>query len=119
MSEKSAYDLYLTRALKRATLVRAPGPDASVELFFKDKLEALAGLKTMLVEAAARQPGSRVLDGRFTAVQQAIGARKGRPAASQYLNAFIEDVKASGFVAKSIEKNVIRGVSVAPRAGAD
>ena len=115
VSEKSAYDLYLTRALKRARLVRAPGPDASVELFFKDKLEALAGLKTMLVDAAARQPGSRVLDGRFTAVQQAIGIRKGRPAATQYLQAFIADVKASGFVAKSIEKNGIRGVSVASR----
>jgi polar amino acid transport system substrate-binding protein len=118
VSEKSAYDLYLARALKRATLVRAPGPDASVELFFKDKLEALAGLKTMLVEAAARQPGSRVIEGRFTAVQQAIGIRKGRPAAAQYVHAFVEDMKASGFVAKSIEKNKIRGVSVASRAKA-
>ena len=115
VSDKSAYDLYLTRSLKQAKLVRVPGPDASVDLFFKDKLEALAGLKTTLVEAAARQPGSRVLDGRFTTVQQAIGTPKGRPAAAQYLHAFVEDVKASGFVAKAIEKNGIRGVSVAPR----
>lgn len=115
VSDKSAYDLYLTRSLKHATLVRVSGPDASVDLFFKDKLEALAGLKTSLVDAAARQPGSRVIEGRFTTVQQAIGTPKGRPAAAQYLRAFVEDVKASGFIAKAIEKNKIRGVSVAPR----
>lgn len=115
VSEKSAYDLFLTRSLKRAQLVRAPGVNASVELFFSDKLDALAGLKPLLVEVAEKQPGVRVLDGRFTVVQQAVGTPKGRDAAAKYLREFVEDIKASGLVAKTIEKNGIRGVSVAPR----
>jgi polar amino acid transport system substrate-binding protein len=116
VSDKSAYDLFLTRNLKRAQLVRAPGVDASVDLFFAEKLDALAGLKPLLVEVAAKQPGARVLDGRFTLVQQAVGAPQGRVAAAKYLREFVEDIKASGFVAKTIEKNGIRGVSVAPPA---
>lgn len=116
VSGKSAYDLFLTRSLKRAQLVRAPNVNASVDLFFAEKLDALAGLKPLLVEAAARQTGARVLDGRFTVVQQAVGTPKGRDAAAKYLREFVEDVKASGFAAKTIEKNGIRGVSVAPRA---
>lgn len=118
VSEKSAYDLYLTRELKRATLVRAPGVNASVELYFAEKLDALSGLKPSLVEVADRQPGARVLDGRFTIVQQALGTPKGRETAAKYLREFVEDVKASGLVAKAIEKNGIRGVSVAPKAPA-
>jgi polar amino acid transport system substrate-binding protein len=96
VSDKSAYDLFLTRNLKRAKLVRAPGPNASIDLFC--------------------HPGTRILDGRFTVVQQAVGTLKGRDAAAKYLRDFVEDVKASGFVAKTIEKNGIRGVSVAPKA---
>jgi polar amino acid transport system substrate-binding protein len=116
VSDKSAYDLFLTRELKRAKLVRAPGPNPSIDLFFADKLEALAGLRPLLVDVAASHPGTRILDGRFTVVQQAVGAVKGRDTSTKYLRDFIEDVKASGFVAKTIEKNGIRGVSVAPKA---
>ena len=116
VSEKSAYDLYLTRSLTHATLVRVPGVNPSVELYFREKLDALASLRPVLVDAAARQPGSRVLDGRFTVVEQAAGTPRARAAAAAYLRAFIEDVKASGLVAATIEKNGIRGVSVAPAA---
>jgi polar amino acid transport system substrate-binding protein len=116
VSDKSAYDLFLTRELKRAKLVRAPGPNPSIDLFFADKLEALAGLRPLLVDVAASHPGTRILDGRFTVVQQAVGAVKGRDTSTKYLRDFIEDVRASGFVAKTIEKNGIRGVSVAPKA---
>jgi polar amino acid transport system substrate-binding protein len=116
VSDKSAYDLFLTRNLKRAKLVRAPSPNASIDLFFADKLEAVAGLRPQLVDVAASHPGTRILDGRFTVVQQAVGTLKGRDAAAKYLHDFVEDVKASGFVAKTIEKNGIRGVSVAPKA---
>jgi polar amino acid transport system substrate-binding protein len=116
VSEKSAYDLFLTRSLKHAQLVRAPGVNASVALFFEDKLDALAGLKPLLVEVAEKQPGARVLDGRFTAVQQAVGTPKGRDAAARHIREFVEDIKASGLVAKTIERNGIRGVSVAPPA---
>ncbi len=116
VSEKSAYDLFLSRAIKQATLVRTPGVDASVTMFFKDKLDALASLRPVLVDLAAQHPGSRVLDGAFTSVQQAIGTPKGRPAAAQYLRTFVEDAKASGLVAKVIQSNGIRGVTVAPKA---
>jgi polar amino acid transport system substrate-binding protein len=113
VSEKSAYDLYLTRNLKRATLVRTPGVSASIDLYLSQNLDALAGLRPVLVEAAARQPGARLLEGSFTTVQQAVGTPKGRTAAAQYLREFVEDVKKSGLAAKIIDKNGIRGVSVA------
>lgn len=115
ISEKSAYDLFLTRNLKRARLMRTPGADASVTLFTAQKLDALAGLKPALLAAAAKIPGSRVLDGRFTVVQQAVGTPKARDAGAKYLREFVEDVKASGFVGRAIEKNGIRGVAVAPK----
>jgi polar amino acid transport system substrate-binding protein len=116
VSEKSAYDLFLSRELRRARLVRTPGVDPSTELFIRDRLEALAGLRPVLVTVADRLPGSRVLDGRFTSVQQAVGTPRGRNAAARYLRAFVEDVKASGLVAAAIERHGIRGVSVAPKA---
>ena len=113
VSERSAYDLFLTRTLKKAKLVRAPGIPASYDVFISQKLEALGGLKPKLVEEQARTPGARVLEGQVTGVQQAIGAPKGRPAAAQYLREFAEDVKRSGFVARTIEKHGVRGVTVA------
>ena len=116
VSDKSAYDLFLTRNLKRARLVRAPDPNSSVELFFMDNLDALAGIRPMLVDVARSHPATRVLDGRFTAVQQAVGTPQGRNAASNYLREFVEDIKVSGLVAKTIEKNGVPGVSAAPRA---
>jgi len=114
VSEKSAYDLYLTRTLKHATLVRIQGIPASYQQFVSQKLEALSGLKPQLTSDAEKLPGSRVLDGQITGVQQAIGTPKARAAAAKYLAEFAEDVKASGFVAKAIESNKVRGVKVAP-----
>ena len=114
VSAKSAYDLYLTRNLQRAKLFRAPTVDASYELFVSDKLDALAGLKPRLVMDAEKLPGSRVLEGRFSAVKQSIGTPQGRPSGAKYLREFTEDAKASGFVAKAIERHAVRGVSVAP-----
>ena len=118
VSAKSAYDLYLTRNLQRAKLFRAPTVDASYELFVSDKLDALAGLKPRLVMDAEKLPGSRVLEGRFSAVQQAVGTPQGRPAGAKYLREFAEDTKASGFVVKAIQRHAVRGVSVAPPAPA-
>ena len=116
VSAKSAYDLYLTRSLQRAKLFRAPTIDASYELFVRDKLDALAGLKPRLATDAEKLPGSRVLEGRFSTVQQSIGTPQGRPSGAKYLREYSEDVKASGFVAKAIERHAVRGVSVAPGA---
>ena len=113
VSEKSAYDLFLTRSLKHATLVRAPGVNASVDVYLSQKLDVLAGLRPTLVDAAAKQSGSHILEGSFTLVGQAIGTPKNRETGAKYLREFVEDVKRSGLVAKTIEKNGIRGVSVA------
>jgi polar amino acid transport system substrate-binding protein len=112
VSAKSAYDLFLTRELKRAQLVREATPDASVDLFFAERLDALAGLNPLLIDLAEKHPGTRVLDGHFTVVQQAVGVPKGRDAAAKYLAQFIADIKVSGLVAALIKKNNIRGVSI-------
>ena len=116
VSNRSAYDLYLTRELKHAELVRSDGLDASYDRFVADKLDALSGLRPRLVLDVLKLPGATILGGRFTAIQQAIGTPKGRPAGAQYLREFVAEVKASGFVADLIERNGARGLSVAPKA---
>src|SRR6266487_6909329 len=110
----SAYDLYLSRSLRHATLVRVQGIQGSYDIFVKDKLEVLSGLKPRLVTDAEKVRGSRVLEGRFTVVQQSVGTPQGRPSAAKYLGEFAKDVKASGFVARAIARHAVRGVSVAP-----
>ena len=115
ISDRSAYDLYLTRHLKHAELIRARGDDV-FKRFVSDKLEAMAGLRPGLVKNQASLAGSRILEGNFTAVQQAAGTPKGRPAGAKYLKAFIEDVKATGLVANLIEKHGVRGLTVAAKA---
>jgi polar amino acid transport system substrate-binding protein len=114
VSAKSAYDLFLSRNLQNAELVRAPDPNAAFELLVAGKVDVVAGVRQPLVTNTQRLPGSRVLDGRFMAIQQSLGIPKSREAALEYLRGFIEDVKASGFVAQAIETAGIRGVSVAP-----
>jgi polar amino acid transport system substrate-binding protein len=113
VTEQSAYGLYLSRNVKHARLVLTKSGDAAVEAFVNDKLEALAGLRPALLTDVQKFPGARVLDGQFTAVQQAIGTSKSREAAARYLRAFVEDVKASGLVAEAISRNAVQGVSVA------
>lgn len=118
IAAKSAYDLYLTRTLQHARLERTDGADAAFAKLTADKLDAMAGLRPALVGYAEKLPGSRVLEGRFTTIQQAIGTPVGRDAGAAYLRAFVEDIKANGFVAQAIERNGVRGLSVAPVAGA-
>ncbi len=114
VSARSAYDLYLSRTLKHAKLERAEGIDASYDLFVKNALEVLAGLKPRLVSDAEKLPGARVLDGQVTGVQQAVGTKRTRTAGAKYLDDFVNDIKRSGLVAKTIAKHGVRGVSVAP-----
>ena len=116
VADKSAYDLYLTRSLKHAQLVRAPGIDESYDLFVAQKLEVLSGLKPKLLKEAGRLPGARVLEGQFTAIQQSIGTPRPRAAGAAWLRAFVEDAKASGVVAEAIARHKVQGVSVAPAA---
>jgi polar amino acid transport system substrate-binding protein len=93
--------------------VRVQGIQGSYDIFVKDKLEVLSGLKPRLATDATSLPGSRVLEGRFTAVQQSVGTPQGRPAGAKYLGEFALDVKDSGFVAQAIARHAVRGVSVA------
>ncbi|HET7266236.1 MAG TPA: transporter substrate-binding domain-containing protein [bacterium] len=113
VSGKSAYDLFLSRTLRRAALVRAEGIEKSVRLFTEDKLEALACLKPRLVAAADALPGSRILDGQVTGVQQSIGTPRRRGAdGAEFLRGFVEDAKASGLVARLVTTHNVLGVSV-------
>jgi polar amino acid transport system substrate-binding protein len=113
---KGGPDLALSRTLKHAQLVRAPTVAAARNLFVAEKLDALAGLRPSLVTHAREIPGSRVLEGRFSVVGQAVGTPKGRDAGAKYLIEFVEHIKASGLVAQTIEKNGLSGVTVAPLA---
>jgi polar amino acid transport system substrate-binding protein len=112
---RAAYDLWLERNLQHAELVRSPGLGGSFEVFVEQGLDALAGLRPGLLKDANRLPGSRVLDGKFSSVQQAMGTPRGRDNAGiAYLNAFVEEMKASGFVAERIAQHGVVGLSVAP-----
>ena len=113
----SAYDLHLTRELKQARIVRAPSSPAVVDVFVAQGCEVAAGVKQQLEADARRYPGHRLLPGRFMVIQQAMGCPKGRGEATQRaLAAFVEEMKASGFVQQALARHGIAGASVAPRA---
>jgi polar amino acid transport system substrate-binding protein len=113
---RANYELFLSRSLKRAQLVRTANADAAFELLASGQVDALAGLKQALVGLVDKLPGSRTLNGQFMKVPQAVGVPRGRDAGLAYLRGFVEDAKASGLVAQAIEKTGARGVSVAPKA---
>jgi polar amino acid transport system substrate-binding protein len=109
----SVYDLYLTRELKQAQLVRAPTSPAVVDMLAAGHYEVAAGVRQQLTSDAKRLSGVRVLDGRFMLIEQAMALPKGRPAGARYLGEFVESVKASGFVAEALQRHGIEGVQVA------
>lgn len=102
----SAYDLYLSRALKAAQLLRAPTSPSVVDMFVTQNLEVAAGVKQQLQADMKRHAGLRLLPGRFMDIQQAMGTPKSRgPEAHAFLSQFVEDMKANGFVAASIQRH--------------
>ena len=109
----SAYDLFLTREIKAATLVKAPTSPAVTDTFLAQNLEVAAGVKQQLQADAKRLPGLRLLDGRFMVINQAMGIPKGREAGLQYARDFVEEMKASGFVAQALKRHRIEGAAVA------
>lgn len=113
---RSAYDLWLERNIKQATLVRVEGGAGAVAKFRDDSLEVLAGLRPGLLTDVEAFPGARILDGQFTAVQQAIGTQKRNSKGAAFLRDFVEEAKASGLVAKFIAQYKVKGLSVAPAA---
>lgn len=116
VSARSAYCLWLENNIKNATLVQVSGLDAAFDKFVADKFEVLAGLRPGLLKDMEKAPGMKILDGKFSAVQQAVGTPKKNTAGADFLAAFVEDAKKSGLVASFIEKHKVRGLSVAPLA---
>jgi polar amino acid transport system substrate-binding protein len=110
----SAYDLWLERNIKHATLVRSDTADGPFNQFVADGLEALASLKTQLLQDVTKLPDARILPGNFTTVQQAIGTEKKNTAGAAFLRDFVAEAKRSGLVARLIEKHRVVGLSVAP-----
>ncbi|MBG9388575.1 ABC transporter substrate-binding protein [Caenimonas aquaedulcis] len=117
VGKASAYDLYLTREIRHASLERAATSQAVVDHFMQGGFDVAAGVKQQLESDAQRVPGVRLLPGRFMVIQQAMGLPKSRgPEAAAELARFVEEMKASGFVAKALQRHGIQGASVAPAA---
>ena len=112
----AAHDLYLSREIKAAALQCAPTSLAAADYFLAQGLEVTAGVKQQLHIDTKRLPGLRLIGGRFMVIQQAIGVPKGRKAGTGYVTVFVEDMKASGFVAAALARHGIEGAAVAPRA---
>jgi polar amino acid transport system substrate-binding protein len=117
VAQGSAYDLYLTRALKHARLLRRPSGPECLEMFVADKLEAAAGVKQPITAFVRSRSDMRLIPGRFMAIEQAMGTLKGREASLPFLRAFIEEMKASGFVARELAASGQGEAAVAPPAG--
>jgi polar amino acid transport system substrate-binding protein len=114
---RGAYGLWLADNVKHATLVKADGLDESFDVFVAQKLDALASLRPRLIDDVKKLPGARILDGKFTAVQQAIGTKPDRKAGIAFLREFVEEAKASGLVARLIDRHGVAGrLTVAPPA---
>ena len=114
VSTGSAYELFLSRNLRQAQTIKAENPNTTFDLLIDGKVDVVAGVRQALLANAAKLPGSRVFDERFMAIGQAMGMPHGREAGLQVLREFIEEMKASGFVAQALERAGIRGVAVAP-----
>ena len=114
VGQGSAYDLFLSRELKQAKIVRVPSSPVVVDTLIAQKLEVAAGVKQQLELDARRVPGVRLLEGRFMVINQAMGVPKGRDTGAKYVRDFIEEMKASGFVAQALRRHGIEGAAVAP-----
>src|ERR1700720_582477 len=117
VTARSAYGLWLENNVKKAQLVQYDSAEAAIKAFTGEKMDAYAGLRPGLIDVAAKLSGSRMLDGQFTAVQQAIGTPKKNTAAFSFLRDFVEESKKNGLIASLIERHGTTGrLSVAPRA---
>ena len=116
VSARSAYGLWLENNIKNATLVPVSGLEGAFNKFMEEKFDALAGLRPGLLKDLAKHPELKILDGQFTAVQQAVGCNKPATEVARYIAEFVEKAKKSGLVASLIEKHKVKGLSVAPLA---
>jgi polar amino acid transport system substrate-binding protein len=114
VSARSAYGLWLENNIKNATLMPVSGLDAAFNKFVDEKLDVLAGLRPGLLKDIEKMPGARILDGKFSAVQQAVGTGRPNREGAVFLAAFVEEAKKSGLVGRLIERHKVKGLSVAP-----
>jgi polar amino acid transport system substrate-binding protein len=114
--QRAGYELFLTRTIQHATLVRASSTPGAIELFLNGQADTLSGLKPNLLDLMAKQPGMRLLEGNFMVVNHGLGIPAGRPQAAAYVKAFVEEMNATGFIARSIAQHGVRGLA-AIRAG--
>jgi len=110
----AAYDLWLTRNIKHATVVRSDTADGPLDQFIAEGFEALASLRQGLLQDVKKVPGGKILPDNFATVQQAIGTAKSNTAGAAFLSDFVAEAKKSGLVARLIEKHHVLGLSVAP-----
>ena len=110
---KAGYELYLTRTLREATLVRTKNLAGSIDAFNGREVDAVAGLKPALLESMDKMREGRLLDGKFMTVNHGLGTPRERTLAAGYLEAFVKDVNASGFVARSIARHAVKGLAAA------
>lgn len=116
VSARSAYGLWLENNIKNATLMPIAGLDAAFNKFADEKLDVLAGLRPGLLKDIQKMPGARILDGKFSAVQQAVGTAKANKTGAEFLSGFVEEAKKSGLVGQLIRRHNVKGLSVAPPA---
>jgi polar amino acid transport system substrate-binding protein len=116
-AEKAGYELYLRRTLKHATLVNAKSTPATLEMFKAGAppSDAVAGLKPALIEFMPKAPGTRLLEGNFMTVSHGLAIPKSKQASAAYVKAFIDEMVASGFIARSIERHGIKGLTPVKR----
>ena len=110
----TAYDLWLERNIKHATVLRSDTPEGPLNQFVAEKLEAMASLRPALLEDVKKVPGTKILPGNFTAVQQAIGTARKNSAGATFLSEFVAEAKRSGLVARLIAQHHVQGLSVGP-----
>jgi len=110
----SAYDLYLSRSLREATLLQVESTPIALEKLRAGQAEAVAGLRAMLADRAAGEPAYRIVDGAFTSARQSIGTLRGNEAAATYVTAFVNEMKRSGRIASILIDQRARGLAVAP-----
>ena len=115
-TRRTAYTLWLERNIRHAELVTTADLDSAYDTFVSQKLDALAGLRPRLLEDVQKLPGARLLDGQFSAVQQAIGTARANEEGARFIRQFVEEAKQDGRVASLIEKHRVRGLTVAPPA---
>lgn len=113
VGQGAAYELYLSRAIQRAELVRFPTSNAAIHGFVDQSLDAAGGVRQTLMDFAADQSAYRVLDDYYTAIYQAMALPKGREAALAYVSGFIEEMKKTGFVAEALRRSGQHGANVA------